>query len=74
MATITDPTIVSANPDDGTTTITPGVKTSEFWLALAVLVAATVLAVLDVIDGQAWLAAAGVTGAGYSLSRGLAKR
>ena len=51
----------------------PGYATSEFWLALATIVAAVVLSVLNKIDGTAAMAAIGAATAGYSLSRGVAK-
>ena len=51
-----------------------GVKTSEFWLSIAAMVAALTLVLAGHMDGdEAWKAIAGIT-AGYGLSRGLAKR
>lgn len=51
----------------------PGYLTTEFWLTLAVVIAATVLRAMDSIDQAAWMAAAGIATGGYSVSRGLAK-
>jgi hypothetical protein len=51
----------------------PGLRTTEFWLTLAVIVAASVLLALGKIDQAAWLTAAGVSSGGYAISRGLAK-
>jgi len=53
--------------------VKPGTRTTEFWLALAALLCASVLLGLDKIDATVWVAvAAGVSGF-YSVGRGLAK-
>jgi hypothetical protein len=51
----------------------PGWQTTEFWISLVTLVCATVLVAMGKIDSGVWAAAAGVSSAGYALSRGLAK-
>lgn len=51
-----------------------GLQTTEFWLALAVVAAATVLCGLGKLDADQWSLVAGVNGAGYAIGRGLAKR
>lgn len=58
----------------------PGVKTTEFWLALAVIIFSGLVVLLMVYQGKmdgttalGALAAAGVTSAGYSHGRGAAK-
>ena len=51
----------------------PGEKTTEFWLSVLILVAATVLRFTHDISMEAWGIAVGLQGAGYSLSRGIAK-
>jgi hypothetical protein len=52
----------------------PGARTTEFWLAVAVMAIAVLLCFAAKIDGRSALAA--VTGAAgaYSVGRGLAKR
>lgn len=52
----------------------PGWQTSEFWLALALLVAATALRLTQKIDADAWMVVAGGIGVSYPVSRGIAKR
>lgn len=54
--------------------IKPGWQTSEFWLSVLVIVAATVLRLTQNIDADAWMLATGSVGLGYPLSRGLAKK
>ena len=53
----------------------PGIKTTEFWLSLAILVAGLVLLGRD---SETYQAIGGVlvaaSGMGYSISRGLAKK
>lgn len=50
-----------------------GVYTSEFWLTVLVIVAATVLRALGDISEDIWAIAIGVQGGAYSLSRGISK-
>lgn len=52
---------------------TPGYLTTEFWLTLAVIVAALVLTLADKIGGEVGLGAITAAGGLYSVSRGLAK-
>lgn len=52
----------------------PGFKSTEFALTVLVLIGATVLAALGVLDPTAWAAAAGLSSGGYSLGRGRAKQ
>lgn len=52
---------------------TPGLRTSEFWLALAVIVSALVLTLADKITGEVGLGSITATGVGYAVSRGIAK-
>ena len=52
----------------------PGVKTSELWVTLTVLMAATLLAALGRIDADLWAFVAVGSSASYGVSRGLAKR
>lgn len=52
---------------------TSGLKTSEFWLSIVTIIAATVVLVTGDIDADKWiLVVTGAAGA-YNLSRGLAK-
>lgn len=51
-----------------------GLATTEFWLTLAVLVAASVLLGLGKIDADQWMLVAGGSSGAYALARGLAKR
>lgn len=51
----------------------PGHLTTEFYLALAVAIAATVLCAMNKIDADLWSATVGVVSFGYSGARGLAK-
>lgn len=51
----------------------PGYLTSEFWLTVLVVVAATVLRLTDDIDADAWMVVAGGATGLYNVSRGLAK-
>lgn len=50
-----------------------GVFTTEFWMSLVLIVCASVLVAIGRIDAEQWMLVAGVNGAGYALSRGLAK-
>lgn len=50
-----------------------GKQTTEFWLTLAVVVLATVLRFTHDIGENTWGLACGLQGAGYALSRGIAK-
>ena len=52
----------------------PGYTTSEFALAVVVVLCASVLCGLGKIDADAWSLVAGGSSAGYAISRGLAKR
>lgn len=51
----------------------PGYRTTEFWFALAVLVASTVGLVTGDLTGVEWGIANGLSSLGYSGSRGLVK-
>lgn len=51
----------------------PGVKTSEFWITLAVGLGAVVMNALGQIDGTTATAAATIVAALYSVARGMAK-
>lgn len=51
----------------------PGLQTSEFILAVVVLICATVLIALDKLDGTEFTTLAGIASGAYSLSRGVAK-
>lgn len=53
--------------------MTNGTQTTEFWLALAVVLGATVLLFANRIDQDTWKWAVAFPTAGYALSRGLAK-
>lgn len=54
--------------------MTPGAKTSEFWLTLGTIVAATILTALKVIGPEVWAAVVlGGSGA-YTASRAVVKR
>lgn len=52
---------------------TPGTRTTEFWLAVAVIVAALVLTLASKISGDVGMGAIASAGGLYALSRGLAK-
>lgn len=52
----------------------PGWKTTEFWVTIIVIVAATALLLTDKIDAGLWAVAAGLPGMAYPVSRGLAKK
>lgn len=52
----------------------PGIKTSEFWLVIAVQVIGILLAVLDVLDAQWAVAVSGVLTAVYAALRTYAKK
>jgi hypothetical protein len=67
--TVAEPTPKKAEPK-------PGLKTTEFWLALIVTAG---VAVATVYEDQPWarivgLVAAALTSAGYGLSRAIAKK
>jgi hypothetical protein len=51
----------------------PGTRTTEFWLTVLVIIAATLLRLTDDISENAWAVAVGIQGAGYALSRGIVK-
>lgn len=50
-----------------------GVFTTEFWLTITTLIAASILAALGTISPELWAGVAGLSGGTYSISRGLAK-
>lgn len=50
-----------------------GVFTTEFLVAVAIIAAATVALVMDRIDANVWIDTLKWVGAGYGLSRGIAK-
>jgi len=52
----------------------PGIKTSEFWITIAVGIGAVVMNALGQIDGTTATAAATIVGALYSVARGLTKK
>lgn len=52
---------------------TDGMKTSEFWFSVVVVIAATVLAFAGKITDAQWMVIAAADASAYSLSRGLAK-
>lgn len=52
---------------------TPGFQTSEFWITLAVIVAALVLTLASKISGEVGLGAITAAGGAYAVSRGIAK-
>lgn len=51
----------------------PGTRTTEFYVTIAVMVAAVILAVAGRIPGADALAACTAAGGTYSISRGIAK-
>jgi hypothetical protein len=59
--------------------VKPGIKTTEFWLAVVVIAVATAIAGAQALehraDAASWVAAlsAAITSIGYSRSRSLAK-
>lgn len=53
--------------------MTEGMRTSEFWLSVSVVVSALALALTGNVSGEIALGAIAATGAGYSVGRGLAK-
>lgn len=53
--------------------VTPGYKTTEFYVTLAVVLAATVLCALGKLDADQWTLVAAGSGGSYAVSRGLAK-
>lgn len=50
-----------------------GTQTTEFWLSVVVIAAATFLFYTGKITQDIWMLATGVQGAGYTIARGLAK-
>lgn len=54
--------------------MTPGMHTSEFWIAVLVILAATGLVVAGSLDADNWQWAVGLVASGYAISRGLAKQ
>ena len=52
----------------------PGIKSTELWLAVAAMVIVGGLAYAGKLDGDAVAAVMGLATAGYSTSRGLAKK
>lgn len=52
----------------------PGYKTSEFILAVLVIIAATTLMLVAKIGPEEWKWAVSSASAGYALSRGIAKK
>ncbi len=53
--------------------MTDGMRTSEFWVSLVVIVGGTVLAAIGKLTPEWTALATGTTGA-YAVARGLAKR
>lgn len=53
--------------------MTSGMQTSEFWLAVLVIVAGTVLMLMGNIDQDTWKWSVSIPSAGYAIGRGLAK-
>lgn len=53
--------------------MTEGTRTSEFWIAVLVIVAATGLVFTGSLDADNWQWAVGLVASGYAISRGLAK-
>ena len=51
----------------------PGALTTEFWLSVATVVAATVLACVSKVNGDVALGVIGTVTTGYGISRGVAK-
>jgi len=51
----------------------PGFLTTEFWLSVLTIVAATVMLGVSKIDSNLWMVAIGIGSGGYNISRGLAK-
>ena len=60
--------------DEQTKAAKPGIKTTELWLALAAMTVVVVLAITGRMDGDAVAAVMGLATAGYSASRGMAKK
>lgn len=54
-------------------TTTSGVKTSEFWLSVLTIIAATVVLTTGDIDADKWILIVTGAASAYNLSRGLAK-
>lgn len=50
-----------------------GLKTSEFWVSVLAIIAATYLCATGKLDAGQWMIASGVSTGAYGLSRGLAK-
>lgn len=57
-----------------TRTTVPGYKTSEFWLTVLLIVAATALRLTNGIDADAWMVVCAGGGVAYNFSRGIAKK
>jgi len=53
--------------------IKSGVRCTEFWLAIGVVAAASVMLGLDRVGPEMWAAVVGAATGGYQISRGLAK-
>lgn len=54
--------------------MTEGMKTTEFWLAVVVMVCATVLAFAGHISDAQWMQVMSIVVGAYAVGRGLAKR
>lgn len=52
----------------------PGWRTTEFWMALSVVVMSLVLALTNKIEGEMALAAAAAAAGPYAISRAITKR
>lgn len=51
-----------------------GIYTTEFWLSVGSIVAATVLCAIGKIDATVWAATVVPSAAGYTISRGIIKK
>lgn len=51
-----------------------GLKSTEFWLSVASIATATILCAISKIDASMWATVVAPIGAGYAISRGLAKK
>lgn len=67
------PTLGEAQTMAAINAAAPGVRTTEFWLSIAVMVCALILTLADKISGEVGLGAITTAGVGYAVSRGLAK-
>lgn len=54
--------------------MTDGTRTSEFWISILVLVAATVLVAIGKLEADQWMIVATGSAGAYAISRGLAKK